>query len=281
MRFRRKIKPKKLVLETTTRCNARCTYCGNKDVPKMDMPLDLYKAIIDAAPFVERIDPLSRGEPLLYPHIVEAVEYAKQAGKKVVMHTNGSLMNGEMALKLMRAGVDMIVFSIDDSVKEYYEQVRQGLDFDLVRKNVEITKYLRNFHRFDTEIRVRICVNYRSRDRLAEIIHYWEKRVDVVTSAFEQDIFVDSEIKISPFAYTFEPIDCGEIYKSMAIRPDGTVAICCTDWYDNFVIGKVDINVTKKELIDIFNNDIMTSYRKALRSGRKIPVVCIACKGRN
>jgi len=276
-----KLIPKKVVIEPTTRCNASCVYCGNKAVPKMDMPLDLYKAIIDASPFAKRIDPVSRGEPLMYPHIVEAVEYAAQKGKQVVMHTNGSMMNGEMALALMRAGLHMIVFSVDEMEKEPYEKIRQGLDFDEITKNIEIFQYLRNFHRFKTETRVRICHMKENSDRIKEIFLHWMLHVDSVTTGRELHIMSKEEICLQPYRFNDNPLKCGEVETSLAIRPDGTVVLCCSDWYDNYAIGKIGLDVTERQLIDIFNNELANAIRHGMRTGEFVPQICATCKGRS
>jgi len=164
--------PEILVMETTTRCNASCFYCGR---PKTnhDMDFELFKAIIDLVPNTKEIHLNTRGEPLLYPHLIEALEYCKERDKRVQFYTNGSLLTRRLTEQLFNAGLDRIIFSIDDCNPIRYGLSRSGLDFFKVVRNVRRMVALRDGARLKTEIFVRATLTDLNREHQKEIKEFW------------------------------------------------------------------------------------------------------------
>jgi len=281
MRFRKlryKHVPTRLIIETTTRCNASCIYCGNKDVPKMDMDFGLYKRIVDVTPCVKRIDPLSRGEPLMYPFIVEAIVYAKSKGKEVVVHTNGSLLITTMSVALLETELDLLVFSIDEIDPDRFAKIRRGLNISTILANVQAFNLIRDECGYSTKTMARICRTEANEDRLDEITDGLALYFDEVRIMPELGVLSSSEIQSHPFCYG-DPLECIDPYRNLVVRPDGRVVFCCTDWYDNFTIGKVSEQVTECELLDIFNSKQMNYLRDGMKKGR-IPAICSVCRAR-
>ena len=65
------------------------------------------------------------GEPMLHPHMVDMIEFAKAQGARVWMNTNGSMFgpHAGVAQKLERviaADIDLIEFSMDAGDAETY-----------------------------------------------------------------------------------------------------------------------------------------------------------------
>jgi pyruvate-formate lyase-activating enzyme len=132
--------PIRLWIESSARCNLRCTMCPNKDMHpdvKGNMSLDLFKTIIDqAAPFVHDIYLHHRGEPLLNPALFDMIRYANAKGIPTRFHCNGTLLSADKAEKLLDAAPSLISFSIDGFEKEPYELVRVGATFEKTLDNV-------------------------------------------------------------------------------------------------------------------------------------------------
>ena len=69
------------------------------------------------------------GEPMLHPHMVDMIEYAKARGARVWLNTNGSMfgpipkLRGKLE-RILRAGIDLIEFSMDAGDAETYAKVR-------------------------------------------------------------------------------------------------------------------------------------------------------------
>lgn len=95
-------------------CNFRCRQCFSKFGTKKLLPVEGWKKIIDnciAGANVVEFN-IAGGEPMLYPGLVELVQYIRDKGVKVSLITNGSLMDEEWVKKY--AGMfDTIGFSVD------------------------------------------------------------------------------------------------------------------------------------------------------------------------
>lgn len=244
----------------------------------MDMEFGLYKRIVDAVPYVKRIDPLSRGEPLIYPHIVEAIAYAKSKDKEVVVHTNGSLMTAQMSAALLETELDLLVFSIDEIDPDRFAKIRRGLSIDVILANVQAFNLIREECGYLTKTAARICRTEANADRLEEIINGLSSYFDDVRVMPELEVLSSDEVLKQPICYGGS-LECVEPYRSLVVRPDGRVVFCCTDWYDNFTIGNVTEQVTERELLDIFNSKQMNHLRDGMGRGR-IPAICSVCRAR-
>jgi len=133
--------PLRLWIETTGRCNLKCVFCINKDLPpdqKKDMDTGLYKKIIDeAAGNVYDVNLFHRGEPLLHPDITDMIAYAADRDIRTRIHTNATLLNEELGRRIIYAGLDMISFSFDGYTAEEHEKNRKGADFERTLENIK------------------------------------------------------------------------------------------------------------------------------------------------
>ena len=131
-------KPWLLLARVTNRCDANCVYCMHEFAdPTPDMSFSLYKRLIDETEdYVRQVQPIGYGEPLLYPHIVEAVKYARDKGKRVTIYTNGNALTPEMSESLMRAGLTDLRFSLEADTKEVFEFLRRPLKWEKVHSNI-------------------------------------------------------------------------------------------------------------------------------------------------
>lgn len=274
--------PDILYLEVTNKCNANCVFCARKDThkPLMDMDLDLFKRLVDAAPYTTQVHTQGFGEPLLYPYLVEAIQYCKDRGKRVVFYTNASLLTDDIAIRLLDTGVDQIRFSVDEITKESYESLRRGLVWDVVLENIE------NFHKrkkegkYKTETIARICATKENKLKMSEITKFWSERVDVVVVKPEVNIPSYSECVAVPFIDIGERINCPNPYTELAVKSNGDVVLCCSDWFHNYVITNIaDAEITQEMLLDIFNSEEYNVLRQGLETGMRCPARCPSCQG--
>ena len=102
------------------------------------MSLDLFKAIIDdVAANGHVIDWLHGfGEPLLWPHLVDGIEYMTSRGVTAGLSTNGALLTPHLAARLFAAGQRTILVALDTVDPSAYAKIRAGLDWFQVVENV-------------------------------------------------------------------------------------------------------------------------------------------------
>ncbi|MCX7770636.1 MAG: radical SAM protein, partial [Proteobacteria bacterium] len=159
--------PLTINLTLSYRCNFNCAHCYSREEDlKGELSFDQFKKIVDIlaswkVPFLN----LGGGEPLIYPHLFDFVEYATSKGLQCSMNTNGYILDKEMAKKIKQVGFKSVGISIDspDEEKHDFFRNRQGsfkkalnaLE-NLAQENVKTTVSMviskLNFHNFEEMI---------------------------------------------------------------------------------------------------------------------------------
>ncbi len=136
-----KTHPRELMVETTMKCNYDCIHCFRRLLVKEELgEMDsrtfnkLIEQSVDVG--VEKISFSGWGEPLVHPNIIDFIEEAKNNGIKILLNTNGSLLDhyGEELFKL---GIDEIVVSMDAAEETIYASIRRGGHLALVVKGLK------------------------------------------------------------------------------------------------------------------------------------------------
>ena len=111
-------------VHVTTRCNAKCTdRCDIWASKPFDMKLDdLLFAIDVLAKNSFSVVYFTGGETGLYPHLVEAVEYAKKRGLVTSITTNGTIPKGN--LWKMRKSLDALSVSVDNYDEQLWDNAK-------------------------------------------------------------------------------------------------------------------------------------------------------------
>ncbi|MBD3263440.1 radical SAM protein, partial [Candidatus Woesearchaeota archaeon] len=112
------------VLRLGMRCNFNCPFCNvfnNEEVG--ERTLEDMKRIVDAAPRDLKTLSLSGGEPTLYPYLGDLVEYVKAGGWEVMLQTNASLVDLELARSLKESGVDKAFVNFPSHLPEVYAEL--------------------------------------------------------------------------------------------------------------------------------------------------------------
>ena len=108
----RKLRVKRLYLEVTHRCNLRCIACytmAGSEKPDALTLEERRSVVLQAKEMGAQIVSLSgSGEPLLYKDLFGLVDFIRQLGMRVVMFTNGTLIDARTADFLMTR--EMVVY---------------------------------------------------------------------------------------------------------------------------------------------------------------------------
>lgn len=118
--------PAHMVIHITEACNLKCIHCYASAgySKKSHMKLETYKSLLDSLKNLGTLFlSVSGGEPLLHPDIVEILEYSKKLNMRVLLTTNGTLINKKIAKKLSELGVSVQV-SIDHSNSKKNDKFR-------------------------------------------------------------------------------------------------------------------------------------------------------------
>lgn len=94
-----------LFIELTDKCNERCIHCYAESSPERNdfLSLEYIRSALDQAigygtPYLQ----FTGGDPLIHPHLIEAVEYASSLPfRGIEIYTNGLLLNDKLLEKLI------------------------------------------------------------------------------------------------------------------------------------------------------------------------------------
>lgn len=129
-------------IETTNRCNLRCTTCPRtyEDMePPADMSWELFTRLVDQFPAVPRVVLHGIGEPMLVRSLPRMIRYLKERGTYVLFNTNGTALTPKKGQQLIESGLDELRVSLDAADRASFKAVR-GVDyFD------RIVRYVRAF----------------------------------------------------------------------------------------------------------------------------------------
>ena len=271
--------PKVVYAESTNACNATCVMCPRDEMQRSIgiMPMDLFRKIADECADwgVEEIRLHNFGEPLIDVKIYDKIEYAKRKGiKTTTIYSNGALLNGERARRLISAGLDQLYVSFDGATKQTFETIRLPLSFDQVAENV------RNFHALRGEMRARSPKIYltfthinQPRDEVDKFRRDWTPYSDNVFIIDCHDWAGQAEVALH------EPKDgprwpCVYLWKSMTVLYSGQITLCCMDIKGAEAVG----NAREQTLREVAHGAAMRAIRAAHRAHRYDAVkLCSGC----
>ena len=130
-------------IEFNTECNFHCLYCytqrnGSGPDPRPELAPDQFRKVLEQARKLGvRTLVILGGEPMLYPHIFEMLDYVRALGMNVEMFTNGANMTAANATRLhqLDAVVALKMNSFDERIQDIlagtkgaYSQIRTAFD---------------------------------------------------------------------------------------------------------------------------------------------------------
>lgn len=160
LQFSRDKKPV-VVWNCTRTCNLRCVHCyAHSDARRYEGELTTEEAkamIDDLATFGSPVLLFSGGEPCLRPDLVELMGYAKAAGMRVVISTNGTMITPEAARQYADVGLSYVGVSIDGASPATHDAFR-GMEGSFDRALAGI----RNAREAGIKVGLRMTINKRN-----------------------------------------------------------------------------------------------------------------------
>ncbi len=269
--YRRKF-PRTVRVETTNHCQADCSFCPRSTIgrAKSFMKQDLFEKIARecAAGGCNLMHLHGFGEPLLDKQLPERIKFCKDLGiPRVKIFTNGDLLRGEMAERLLASGVDEIKISIDGADSGEFNLLRVGLNHGKVLENVKAFRALRDKAGVNVPTIVAATCQTSNREQtevmLAGVvdhidfthIHNWGGAIGQYTGKRLRK-------------------PCDRLWRTLTVLVNGDVALCCIDYSGKEILG----NVTDATLQEVWNNERYRHLRKLHRDSRQEEIsVCNDC----
>ena len=231
-------KPDKINFESSTGCNARCTFCPRYDMtrPMGEMSDELFYKIIKEGKEmgVRDYSPFMNGDPFVFPRIWKWLDYMEKEGVRVALYTNGQFIDVERIVKYKN--IKYLDFSINSSNKETHKKIMRGPDFDTVKKNYE--KACKTAKFMVRASFVTVQDNVKELDEFKKIFPRYTVCGFANWTGDRQD----------PLARTGKKVPCWVLFHQMFILWDGRVVPCCMDYNGKQIMG----DVTKQSVSEVW-----------------------------
>jgi pyruvate-formate lyase-activating enzyme len=294
--------PLMVVISIIYPCNFGCPNCpytdGNSEIRRFyheqhgDLfPVPLWKKIADeCGEHGAWMRCTGGGEPMLHPQMVEMIEYAKARGARVWLNTNGSMFGPIPKLRnklerLIRAGIDLIEFSMDAGDAETYATVRPPHGgpprnpeqwWQNQVANVEAALEMRKRLRAPTRVVVSIIRQQAVEGRMEAALDFWLKEVgvdEVITRKFltwDDNTAIPFGKAMDPHLYRDLPTErkepCVWPFERLNVDTLGRVALCGQDIA--FKTAKLFPNVNDTTIKAIWLGKQFNEYRRLHLDGR-------------
>src|SRR3989304_830811 len=289
--------PASLFIEPTNLCNLKCTMCpqsmerfaesaAGESFPKVErgfMDFDLYKSIINESLKFGRRTTIffhKDGEPLLHPRLPEMIEYAvnKKAAYQTHLSTNAILLEGKMMEDILKSGIDSIIINVDAATEETYRKIKRVPGFDKVEENIKnFIETKKKLNLAKPLIRVKLIPLEENLGEVEAFKKRWNRLADevVISREFSWPGFIRKENN-KPGYTSDKRYPCISLWLALAINWDGTVSVCCIDFYHRGILG----NLRKSSINKIWKGEKLQEIRVAHLEGKFNSVqVCSDCRG--
>ncbi len=278
--------PLSIRVEPTSQCNFSCRFCANGNKEKVKetnryhghMGLELFRKIV--LNIMEFEHPLrylylyKDGEPFLNPHLFEMIKFAKKyaISKKVLVTSNGSLLNQQNISDFVESECDEIIISVYGvNNYQYLKFTRTKIDFEKFVSNIRLLytqrKYCKIhlpllgnlFSKEDVELFFKIFGDYADTIKSEQAVNFWPnfdlKKLDTI------DLSRSARADLS-----YQEVQvCPNMFYSLSINADGLVSACPCDWARQVVVG----DVRKSSLKDIWTGNPLAELRRVHLSGNR------------
>ena len=267
--------PFTIYVDPSSACNFKCNFCYHSidkttlhDIrfEKRIMAMDLYEGILDSIEeFPDKLKMLSlfiKGEPLLNTKLPDMITMAKKRklAEKIYITTNGALFSPGLNRKLVHAGLDEILVSIEGvNSNEYQEVTGTEVDFRGIVANIQ------DFyeHKGNCKFFIKTVTYTEDEDRIRRFHKIFDPicdfaYVEQVVPVFERVNYEDMDLDRSGLNKFGRSIDvCTRPFFNMCVHSNGDIGPCLVDYVPEILLG----NVEKDALRDVWRGKRLNQFR--------------------
>jgi MoaA/NifB/PqqE/SkfB family radical SAM enzyme len=201
--------PKIVEFEVTLACNLRCIHCycmaGKKSADELTTN-EIMKVMKDLKDLDVWAFDIVGGEPFMRPDIFDLLSYAKDIDLRVMVNTNGTLINEDIVQKLKEVNPDVLI----------------GVSLD--GPDPDVNDFVRGKGSFEKAVRgIKLFVEYGFDPVILNVINKrnWKRFEDMISLAKElgvRKIYVDRFIPVGRGVHSKEYLDMDDREWIEAIR---------------------------------------------------------------
>jgi len=247
-----------LWLELTGKCNLECVHCYANSSPRLPMNQkmqleDWKKTLSDANSLGCRKVQFIGGEPTVYPHLTELIEYARLLGFDFVeVFTNGTLFTEKIKQAFLKHQVNL-AFSVYSSNESIHDSVtlRRGSYV----KTIESLKWALNSGLSVRAAIIDVGINSETVEQTRELL----QQLGVTSIGIDRNRGIgrgSSSVKSN------SPMDelCGKCWQGkLCVTPSGDIFPCVFSRFCS--VGNIDLG-----LAEVIQGDSLLNFRSTLKS---------------
>ena len=266
----------KIYLEISNVCNLKCHFCpGTKRTPKIMMEEEFSTLLPKLRPFADYLYFHLMGEPLCHPKLQRFLELAGDAGFKVILTTNGTLLpkQQDMLLRssaLHKVNVSLHAFEANDLAAPFEEYLRGCFAFGQAAEGKKLVVYrLWNQGGADKQ-------NGQILSALKEAFPK-EWKDGRKGTAIGDHVFLEYGDKFDWPDLSAndggEQVFCYGLRDQLGVLCDGTVVPCCLDHEGDLALG----NLFQQGLEEILASDRAQAIYQGFQNRKAAEELCRKC----
>ncbi|MEJ5166259.1 MAG: radical SAM protein [Thermoanaerobaculia bacterium] len=229
----------KVAVEITSLCNLSCNMCPyvfmkrEKKHMELETLKKIHKIIRENSLKVRWLHEM--GEPLLYPHLKEALHLFPEA----MLSTNGILLEGERAKVVSESNIRVVRICIDTLKEDAYKILRKGGNFQRVIKNTK--EFLETTKDKKIEVQIQKMYSKITKDeKIKDFEIFFEKEkyknLKIIEKTCEGLDTTDETNLHKKYAGCFQ----GGPFNWFVFLSNGDITHCCYDYEGVQKIGNID-----------------------------------------
>lgn len=302
--------PRSIQIESTTRCNLKCTHCELSywTEPAADLRVSDFEKVLDHLPKLKRVELTGIGEPIMNRDFYRNLALIKSRGIRISMTDNFTMMTEKAVRRIIDLDVDRIAISLDGATKETFEKVRIGANFDVVTRNARrLVQMRRESGKLKPELLANFVVtsnSYVEATAIIELAHdigiglvqfdcvktfektegleaeFFDERFNAsLEKAFERARQLGVIVKWTFFEKNVPVEHCTSPWNRAFVTRDGYVHPCCltTQTGDRQAQNRRSLgNLIESPIADIWKAAGLSTLRKNMKDG-VLPHACHQC----
>lgn len=266
----------KIYLEISNLCNLRCTFCPGTRRDRRAMTLEEFQTLLPKLrPWTDYLYFHLMGEPLCHPLLGRFLELAGQAGFRVILTTNGTLLEKNQSLLLSAPALHKVNISLHA--------------FEANDLTMPFSRYLEQCFTFGRQAQGKVLVVYRlwneggAMERNQEILAAMEASFpgewvpERRGTRIGQRVYLEHGEKFDwPDLEAPEGSDrvfCYGLRDQLGVLVDGTVVPCCLDHEGDLALG----NLFDQSLEEILASPRARAIREGFQNRQAPEELCRKC----
>ena len=266
----------KIYLEISNLCNLSCAFCpGTKRQKKVLTPEEISILLPKIRPYTDYLYFHLMGEPLLHPKLEQFLELADDAGFKVILTTNGTLLpkQQEMLLTapaLHKVNISLHAFEANDLTMPFQDYLTGCFQFGKAAEGKKLISYRLWNQGGQDEKNDEILATMK-----AFFSEPWaEERRGL---RIGQRVYLEYGDKFDwpdlSAADGGEGVFCHGLRDQLGILCDGTVVPCCLDHEGDIALG----NLFRDSMEDILENPRAKAIYEGFSQRKATEELCRKC----